>query len=402
MSDQTGPIDVVSFDSLQAIFDTEDALLNAPEKPKKITATDRLERSFAEINDFVREHEREPSATTREIAERKLGARLAGIRANPEKVDLLRDLDELGLLDEPEAPASLDDLLSLDSGEGGLGLLDDASGLLDVAALPASRKRPAEAHYVAQRVKCTDFERFEPLFIQKQRELGQGGAKLVPFSGKQTITEGTFFVLGGVMLFIADVGDASFKEVGGKTERRERLRVVFENGTESSMLLKSLSIRMYEQGDGYRVVPATEEALLADDFATGWVYVLRSRSDDPQIAGRENLFKIGFSTTPVEKRIANAVNEPTYLMAPVEIVEAYRTYNLKTSVLEHLLHRVFADARLKINQTGSDGRRYDVTEWFEVPLPAIRQAADLIVSGDIVDYIYEPSQRRLIDRSPAE
>lgn len=118
--------------------------------------------------------------------------------------------------------------------------------------------------------------------------------------------------------------------------------------------------------------------MLAEDESTGWIYVLRSLSDEPQISSRNNLYKIGFSTVPVEKRIANAVNEPTYLMAPVEIVETYRTYNMKTSALEHLLHRVFAEVRLDLNQVGVDGRTYNVTEWFEVPLPVIRQAAELI------------------------
>lgn len=396
MTDQTGPIDFVSFDNLQAIFDTEDALLNEPEKPKKITATDRLERSFIEIIEFVREHGREPSATTREIAERKLGARLEGIRGNPEKVELLRGADELGLLDEPEAPSSIEDLLSLDSSDDGLGLLDDPTGLHDMAALPADRRTHSVTGQGAQREKCEDFDQFEHLFKQKHAELASGGVKLIPFRGRQTIQQGAFFVLNGVMLFVAEVGEAEYKKTTVRENRRERLRLIFENGTESAMYRQSLSLRLGEGDGGYEVVSSGYETLLADDVATGWVYVLRSLSEDPQIAGRENLYKIGFSTTPVEKRIADAVNEPTYLMAPVEIVETYRTYNLKTSALEHLLHRVFTDARLKINQTGVNGRTYNVTEWFEVPLSAIRQAADLIVSGDIVDYAYDSRGKQLL------
>jgi hypothetical protein len=113
------------------------------------------------------------------------------------------------------------------------------------------------------------------------------------------------------------------------------------------------------------------------------------------VSSRQNLHKIGFTTTPVRQRIANTANEPTYLMAPVEIIAEYRTYNMKTSVLEHLLHRVFADVRLNINQVGADGRRYDSTEWFEVPLPVIDQAIELITSGDIVDYLYDAQSRNL-------
>ncbi|MGK0714830.1 GIY-YIG nuclease family protein [Leucobacter sp. W1153] len=396
MSDQPFPVDILSFDNLQAIFDTEDALLNAPEKPKKITATDRLERSFIEIIDFVREHGREPSAATREIAERKLGARLEGIRINPEKAELLRELDELGLLNEPEAPSSLEDLLSLDGGADELGLLADPSGLHDVAALPVDRRIHSVTGQGAQREKCEDFDQFEPLFKQKHAELADGGAKLVPFRGGKTIQQGAFFVLNGMMMFVAEVGEPEYKKTTVRENRRERLRLIFENGTESAMYRQSLNIRFGDGDGGYEIVPTGYETLLADDVATGWVYVLRSLSDDRQIASRDSLYKIGFSTTPVEKRIANAVNEPTYLMAPVEIVETYRTYNMKTSVLEHLLHRVFADARLKINQTGVDGRTYNVTEWFEVPLSAIRQAADLIVSGEIVEYSYASDVQALV------
>lgn len=100
----------------QSIFDSdEDGLLDTPEKAPKLTSSDRLERSFLEIVEFYREHARPPRSDTREIAERKLGARLDGILANDDKIAALRHLDEFGLLVEPEAPASLDDLLEGDA-----------------------------------------------------------------------------------------------------------------------------------------------------------------------------------------------------------------------------------------------------------------------------------------------
>lgn len=389
----------VEFDSLQAIFDTDHELLNTAEKVKKVTPADRLERSFIEILNFVRQHEREPSATTREIEERKLGARLDGIRNSAAKIEALKSLDELQLLVEPEAPASLDDILSLDGGDDGLGLLDDPSGLLDVSALPAERRKHEITGAGAQRVKSEDFAQFEAMFKQKHSELTKGEAKLVPFQGGKTIKPGTFFVLNGVMLFVAEVGEPEYKKTTIRENRRERLRLIFENGTESSMYRQSLYIRLGEAGGGYEVAPASYEELLADDVATGWVYVLKSLSNDPRIASRENLHKIGFSTTPVEKRIVNAEREPTYLMAPVKIIETYRTYNMKTSALEYLLHRVFADVRLNISQTGIDGRLYNVTEWFDVPLAMIRAAADLITSGDITEFTYDPQVQSLVERS---
>lgn len=375
---------------LQSIFDSdEDGLLDTPEKAPKLTSSDRLERSFLEIVEFYREHDRAPRSDTREIAERKLGARLDGILANEDKIAALRHLDEFGLLAEPEAPASLDDLLDGDD----LGLLDDGTGILDTSDLP-QRKSPETTVDAAQRVRAEDFERFESLFEQKHAELVDGTTKLVSFPGIQYITEGSFFVLNGVMLFIAEVGETEYKESTVRANRRERLRVIFENGTESSMYRQSLGIRMGE-GHGQAVVPAAFESILADDVATGYVYILRSLSDDPQISEITDLYKIGFSRGPVEGRIARAEKQPTYLMAPVEVVASYRTYNMKTSALENLLHRVFAEVRLDVSQVGKDGRRYEPSEWYVVPLEVINQAVSLIASGDIVDFVYDASIRRL-------
>ncbi|MBO1769289.1 GIY-YIG nuclease family protein [Agrococcus sp. TF02-05] len=380
----------MSDNDFQSIFDSdEDGLLDTPEKAPKLTSADRLERSFLEIVEFYREHERPPRSDTREIAERKLGARLEGILASDDKSAGLKHLDEFGLLVEPEAPASLDDLLEGDD----LGLLDDDSGLLDTSDLP-QRKSPEASADAAQRVRAEDFEQFEPLFQQQHAELANGASKLVAFPGMQHIVEGAFFVLNGVMLFIADVGETEYKTTTVRVNRRERLRVIFENGTESSMYRQSLGIRMGE-GHGQAVVPAEFESVLADDVATGYVYVLRSLSDDPLIQEVPDLHKIGFSRGPVEKRVAHAERQPTYLMAPVEVVASYRTYNLKTSALEHLLHRVFSDKRLRVSQVGKDGRVYEPSEWYSVPLRVIDQAIELITSGDIVDYEYDTEAREL-------
>jgi len=376
----------------QGIFDSdEDGLLDTPEKAPKLTSADRLGRSFLEIVEFYREHDRAPRSDTREIAERKLGARLDGIMANEEKVAALMHLDEFGLLAEPEAPASLDDLLDGDD----LGLLDDGTGILDTSDLPR-RKRPDAQGDAAQRVRAEDFEQFEPHFQQKHKELADGTAKLVSFPGLQYIVEGAFFVLNGVMLFVADVGETEYKETTVRVNRRERLRVIFENGTESSMYRQSLGVRMGE-GQGQAVVPAAFESILADDVATGYVYVLRSLSDDPQIASVPDLYKIGFSRGPVEKRIAQAETQPTYLFAPVEVVATYRTYNVKTSALEHLLHRVFSVVRLDV-QIGRGGRPYEPLEWYSVPLPVIDEAVHLIISGEIVNYKYDSVNRAMVPR----
>lgn len=394
--DSVGPADFARPSSIDAILDSDvDGLLDAPEKPVKATATDRLERAFLEVVEFRRTHGRIPDSTNREIAERKLGARLDGILANDEKIAALKHLDEFGLLEAPEAPASLDDLLGGDE----LDLLGDDSGLLDVSDLPV-RKAPDEADSVAKRKKCLDFDRFEHLFKTKHAELAEGTAQLAPFRGLRTVTEGRFFVLNGVMLFVAEVGETREMIVGGKPEQKQRLRVIFENGTESSMY-RQFSIRLFEQ-DGQAVVQAglsDAEEVLDGDAASGHIYVLRSCSSDPQVAEINNLHKIGFTRGSVEARIRNAEKSPTYLMAPVEVVASYRTYNIRASALENLLHRVFADVRLDLTQADRKGRSYDPSEWYVAPLSVIDQALDLIISGEIVHYAYDRDAERLVSRT---
>lgn len=200
------------------------------------------------------------------------------------------------------------------------------------------------------------------------------------------------------MLFIAEVGEPKYKKSTVRENRRERPRVIIENGTESAMYRQFLGIRMGERDD-LAVVPASFESVLAEDVETGYIYVLRSLSDGPQIASVPDLYKIEFSRGPVENRIARAEQEPTHLMAPVEVIATCRTYNPKTSALEHLLHLVFTDARLQVSQIGKNGRSYEPSEWFNVPLPVITQAIDLITSGDVVDYEYDTASQRLIERS---
>ncbi|MEW2019070.1 GIY-YIG nuclease family protein [Rhodococcus sp. NPDC076796] len=379
--------------SLDDILD--DDLLNAPEKPQKVTSSDRLERAFLEIVEFYRSYGRVPSSSTREIAERKLGARLDGLLANDERASAVKHLDEFGLLATREAPASIDDLLEGDDLDD---LLSDESGILDVSDLPVI-KRPESPESVAQRVKSDDFERYKPLFNAKHAELTEGTYTLMPFSGLDLIREGVFFVLNGVMCFVAEVGEDVDLVVGGKPRQKQRLKVVFENGTESAMYKQSLMTRMYEaQGQVLTRTGYGTNEIFDADVESGHIYVLKSLSTDPLIANMQNLHKIGFSTTSVETRLKNAEKSPTYLMAPVEVLADYRLYNVRASWLEHLLHRVFADVRLDLTQVSKEGRDYDPSEWFLVPLHVINQAVAMIMSGEITDYVYDNEREKLVER----
>ena len=379
-------------DILGEIFAADvDGILDMPQKPQPLTGQGRLERSFLEINEFVESEGREPDPTTRKIQERKLGARLEGIRAQPEKSEVLRPLDVHGLLRaEESAPVSLDDILNMDTD-----LLSDPTGILNTSTLPTPTRR-SEPEWIAKREVCKNFEVFEPLFKQKQEELRSGAAGLSPKPVERHIEEGTFFVLGGLMLFVADVGESEI--VAGR--RKERLRVIFENGTESSMYRQSLTSRLHED-DSFLVTQRdiTVDELEPGDELTGHIYVLRSLSHHPEVTARPDLHKIGFTRGPVQARVANAKNETTFLMAPVEVAAEYRTYNLKASALEHLVHKVFGTARIPFEQVGQKGTTSEPSEWFDVPLDAIDHALTLMMNGEIVNWRYDTEQRRLVPLS---
>ncbi|WP_292873481.1 GIY-YIG nuclease family protein [Microbacterium sp.] len=395
-NDDIGPVDFVMTD-FQAVLDADvDGLLDAPEKAQKITSSDRLEQAFLEIVEFYRVHDRVPSSSTREIAERKLGARLDGFLARDERAAAVRHLDEFGLLEAPETPASIDELLEGDDLDD---LLGEDGGILDVSDLPVV-KRPESPDSVAQRIKSEDFELYEPLFKAKHAELADGTFQLMPFTGLDLIREGVFFVLNGVMCFVAEVGEDVDLVVGGKPRQKQRLKVVFENGTESAMYKQSLMTRMYEaQGQVLARTGHDVGEILDGDVESGHIYVLQSLSTDPLVANMADLHKIGFSTTSVEQRIKNAEKSPTYLMAPVRVLADYRLYNIKASWLEHLLHRVFAEVRLDLTQVDRKGRNYDPSEWFVVPLPTINKAIAMIMSGEITQFVYDRAQQALVERS---
>lgn len=391
---QHDAVDPSVLDQLDALIASDtNGLLDLPEKPKPVTDVDRLTKAFREVSEFYAEHGREPDPNTMVISERKLGARLVGIRASDEKMQALKDEDEHGLLTAVKAPSSLDELLESDT----LGVVGDIPDLYDTSMLPA-RKSPTDDGQRATRVKAKDFESFEEHFRAKHTGLADGSWALTKFAGEHTIREGRFFIINGIMCFVAEVREPDVQ----KAEAKPRLRVVFENRTESSMYRESLANRLYETGGQAVTRTSIDATEIGDaDEETGYIYVLRSLSDNPEITSLENLYKIGFSRGPVEQRIRGAEKSATYLMAPVEIVASYRAYNLRPSALEHLLHRVFDSARLNASVINDSGLSVAATEWFMVPLKVINEAIELIMSGGIVNYVYNPSIGKLVENPSA-
>ena len=289
---------------------------------------------------------------------------------------------------------SLEDIFNDDD----LGLLDDGKDgdIFKIKHVPVQR---AAADEVAKRKRCKDFDQFEHLFKDVHRELREGKRKLLPFNDKgYQLVEGNYYVLNGLLAYLADINFTSeAKTVDGKRFRKDgRTRTIFENGTESTMLYRSLAKALYKDG---RIVSETNEqensnfytnfgGITEDDTSTGYIYILKSLSKDPRIQSLDHLYKIGFSTTKVEKRIANAKKEATYLMADVEIIAEYQVFNINPQKFEYYLHAFFGESCLDLLVADKDGKNHQPKEWFIAPLNVIQQAVELLVNGQILNYQY--------------
>lgn len=134
-----------------------------------------------------------------------------------------------------------------------------------------------------------------------------------------------------------------------------------------------------------------------DDLASGTIYVVRSKSDDPFVAGhREILHKIGVTGGDVKTRIANAKVDPTFLMADVDVVATYELYNINRTRLENLIHRIFDSARLNVEIKDRFGSPIIPREWFLVPRFVIDEAVERIKDGTITGYRYDPKAAALV------
>jgi hypothetical protein len=385
----------------KSFTDEDDALLAElgveVEVKKQLSRTPREERivaGFEEISRFAEEHGQPPQhGEDLDIFERLYAVRLGRIRDLQECRDLLAPLDEQGLLAETFAASTsgaedLDD----DALLAELGVEVAKSPLTELKHVRSTAEKKA-VDEVANREKCEDFSKFKPLFEMVQKELDSGLRETRPFEMKAEIEKGRFFIVGGQKAYVTEKGETITNEQG-RTDAR--LRVIFDNGTESNMLMRSLQRALNKDGAGRRITDPSAGPLFSDqtidgDEASGIIYVLRSKSDHPLVTeNRELVHKIGVTNMSVEKRIAGAQLQPTFLMANVEVVATYELYNINRSKLENLIHRIFEPARLEIEIMDRFGRPVVPREWFLVPLFVINDAVEKIRDGTITGYHYDP------------
>ncbi|MBE8597408.1 GIY-YIG nuclease family protein [Xenorhabdus sp. BG5] len=400
--------------NLDDIFSESDdlGLLNVQPLKARQNVTNISEAQFAEINAFYKEHGRQPAEnSSASLNEKILARRLHSLRSSAEQSQHLQRLDEFGLLknsdmeevvifhaaetsanylNRAELVTSLDDIFADDDG-----LLDfDTPDIFTLKHIQVEKKeQPAE---IAQRQPCPDFVRYEPIFKRVQNDLQSGHLGTERFSHKLKINTGDFFILNGLMGYVASIGE----RLEQYSSYNARLHLVFENGTEMHMLYLSLTHGLVRDKEGRKlklsgeIIKPSEEAI-----PTGLVYILATSSVDPVLAPyKHNLYKVGFTESTVENRIKNAEKDQTFLQAPVRIVSTSQCFNLNAHKLETLIHGFLAPRRLNVTLKSHTGQIYIPREWFYVPLSTVLAVIEHVVNGTISQYRLDNTTGRIVQK----
>lgn len=396
---------------LKSIFDNDTfGLLVIKPKTNHRNAEERLVANFQEIINFYEDNSREPTFTRVDIHECNLFYNLKALRQNKEKCFALKDYDAYGLLlvqyetnleiskvEEPKNTIkSIDDIFNDDP----FGLLNTEESIFNIKHVTPEKERE-KADYLARRKPIKDFDKYEPYFKQCHQDLKTSERRLIKFN-EAAIKKGSFFVVDGMLAYVAETYEL---KVDKYSKLDGRIKCVFENGTASNLLFRSLGKALYKNGQTVTELLNNTDLIIQtitpDDIAAGFVYVLKSKSSNPNIKAVPNLYKIGFSTVPVEDRIKNALKEPTYLMAGVQIISTYKCFNINPQKFENFIHIFFAKVCLNIDIYDHNGNRHIPREWFSVPLNVIDETISLIISDEIKEYKYDDENEKLIKNNYA-
>ena len=375
-------------------------------KPKKVQVTyDPEVEKFKEIENWVKEHngkEAEKATDLSRLGERKLASRLKGIREDPERIELLKPYDKLGLLKQEDQNVSLKEKVSkekmsfnsLDDILNDNSILFDNSGstlnskLFDTGSLNKYKKlQENKPENKSKRKAMEGFSKYKPLFEEVQKDLTSGRRHLARYENNKLQLH-HFYVLNGQLLYIESIGSEFKNKTRSEADTDARLHVIYENGTENYPLRNGLIASLYgsrKRGVYGKAVtePDDKFEFSADDQVTGYVYVLKSLSNNADVKRIQEdhpLYKVGFTSGTVERRIANAENESTYLYGPVKVVAEYQVINLNPEALETALHHALAQYRLDVDIRAVNGKIIHPREWFIVDLNTINNLISQIIS----------------------
>ena len=365
-------------------------------------AQERIISDFEEVQTFYEEFKRLPqNQEGRDIFERLYAVRLNQICENEECLSLLKTLDYQDLISTNSLKDGNIIHQDIDDSEllSKLGIDEEFKEITELKNVRSSQERRLAEEF-ANREICENFSSYKLIFQEVIKDINNGQREILKLKQRPEIKSGKFFILGGQYTYVENVGEIFMQEYGISDAR---LYLIFDNGTESRMLMRSFQ-KALALDESSRVIteknlgPLFANTKTNQDKSTGTIYVLRSKSNNPFIEENRNLIhKIGFTTNTIQKRIANAKLDPTFLMADVETVASYQLYNLKGSKFESLIQKIFSNAKLKIKINDRFGNAVSPEEWFLVPLDVIKDAIQKIIEGTITKYIYDPSLAKMVE-----
>ena len=363
-----------------------DDLIEPVEERKKRVSVNYDVKSLQEIEEWVRKNNRMPQDSRNDLKERSMYHKLLGLKR---KGNELKEYDSLGLLVEEESTAydKLKDEIKKDVNGRGFNSLDDVlnddsvlfEDLDDVDSTKVTRKQRNGSGANVKRNQVDDFSEYKKMFKQVQRELASGLRKFIPFKNYNIVLH-HYYLLKNQLIYIESFGEDVQKYDRNRKYDDRRVHVVYENGTENNVWYHGLGASLYGRGKAISDIETGEVNLTGDDYRTGYIYVLKSLSEDPQIANIKSLYKIGFTKNSVRQRIANAENESTYLYAPVKVVEQFQVINLDPGKLETTIHHVLEDYKLDVSIKAPNGKVITPREWFVIDLPKVEEIVNAIVT----------------------
>lgn len=423
--------------SLDEIFNGPDEFGLLDVEAKNVSSGAPLEVSkFDEINVFVDQQGKAPQPDSDTLQEKLLARRLSSYTANKDLVSSLKPYDRHNLLSQPktepepkpepkpalaatgeDTPAHAQAVPEEDESQ-----VDNATSLEDILASEAFsefdqndeslfdpvhvsfEKNREEPDEIAQRRTCQDFYQFEPIFKDLHEKLKKGDVQAARFQQASQVQPGDAFILEGVMCLVDEVGEYQ-EDNSGRYD--PRLRLVFENGTESNHLLQSLAKRLYQEPTGRRIIRDAESVIDGfnnvshKDKRAGQIYFVTTKSNRPALRDIPNLLKIGYTELTVDERTKNAERDTAFLEAPIRKLASIECYNLNPNKFESLIHGFLHAQRIKITLTGKDGKDYHPREWFSVPLDTAREVVKRIIDGSIVQYRMDNTTGRIVKKRSA-
>ena len=386
--------------SLKEIIDDDTDNILGTKGRKHSESSTPLINSFEEIIDFYETYDRTPSIESNSIYEKKLAFRLIELSSNPEYRQKLELFDFYNLLNTTQSDnfESIEDIIQSDDDN----ILNDDNDVEDIAKLKFIKKSERQSpDQIMRREVCPNFDQYEADILKVRKELSTGIRKLAVFN-ENDLKSGHYYVLKGILFYLAsmDLSENQYSyESGVRTRIDGRTLCIFDNGTQSRMNMRSLVKAMNIDGKSITepLSPISfNDSIDSKDVMTGYIYVLKSKSTSPVVTKFTNLYKIGYTTDSVEERIKNAEHESTYLNAPVTIISTYAIHNVDASIIEDAIHTFFAEANIRFDVTGKDLQYHQATEWYDVPLPSIREAMSYISKGTATEYHYDATMKMIV------